>query len=451
MIIRIRAKTGQYRVEVPDGATIGNIVSAFRQEAQLTPNVQLTITLPSGETIDPASSQYESTPARNLRIVHGTILHVTSTTPIEQQKVVQTPTQKRCAHPSTMLCPNCAPPSKEDEEKKAADAIHLPEIPSREITENPELRRKQCPAHGPNSACSRCLSIPGERMKLARQTLPHSPGISLSVFMIEDLLSYIRSLGLLVPRISFLYGLIGKNNALAAQVSYDPLQSVDNNQVKLENDAFLPSVEALADSFGFTKVAVISARPEKCSSILYPTEVLFCAQQQSTNPSFALVLITPQEEGSSEASVEAFQVSQQAIHLAKNDSLEVLANEDGTPSIYTRVPVLIEGKETQWPSVEFFVVPIAIHQHKGPLKQNFPAPNRQDSPVQPSSVSLSEALAGSRSDSDFLERCCDWNLIVWLSQVLGVDTGSVLGQCVKNNNFEGRQGLRVLVESLLEM
>ncbi|KAL0248673.1 hypothetical protein GEMRC1_003907 [Eukaryota sp. GEM-RC1] len=458
MIVRTRTATGQYRVEVPTSGTLGDFAAAFKSVSGLSGDPQISITLPNRSTYD--LKTHSNTKLNRLGITHGTIVHVIFSDSDNSFKTISsesdsTSTTRKCAHPPSMVCPNCLPPDSPTTSTTSngkSDTIHLPEIPPRELTDNPQLRRQLCRAHGPNSACSRCTAIPGDRMKMKSQVASISPGISLSKPMISDILSYLNHFAFTRPFLASLYGITGKNNAIAAQASYTPPQSFDpegDRPIPVVDDDFKRIVDEVAIFFEFKEVGLLIARSQTVESSLTMEEVLKCCSLQAQNETSALVLVTPQVSGgSADSSVEAFQVSKQALHLFTNDSLHIKNNDEGIPSLFSRVPVLIEGKETHFIPIEFCITPLAIHQHEGPLLHSFPAMNREG--ISPSSVALSQSLTGARTDEEFLNKCSDFNLVLWIATVLGDDTAQLLVVCIRQGSLGDHHGLRVLIESLME-
>jgi nuclear protein localization protein 4 len=138
------------------------------------------------------------------------------------------------------------------------------------------------------------------------------------------------------------------------------------------------------------------------------------ALQKKHGINFVTLTVLPDKANPAVSTVEAFQVSDQAIEML--DRGIVAEEQKSRKRIVTTEDCVIDHKETRDLPVDLFVLPIAIRSHEGPFRTLFPVENR--------------LLAGAPTDFDaalsagagsLVKTVSDFHLLLSLSDFLDIN------------------------------
>jgi nuclear protein localization family protein 4 len=264
-----------------------------------------------------------------------------------------------------------------------------------------------------------------------------------------------------VPRAGLLYGTVDDDSKdVSVEAIYEPPQDATRDAVTLTRGG---DDEALADfvagRLGLRKVGwVLAQAAGPRDYILSDAELRQAASIQAELGETAVtgvVSVAPSGEGGSGGDVhfEAFQVSRQAADLAARGWLAAPAS--GSPAGVTRIvnpddpglacPAVVAGKDASEVDNDWFLVPVAIRDHGGPLAADFPIENRLTAQ---GAADLAAHLASAKRKPPEV-RHADFHLLLWLARHPGLDPADVgaLAEAVAAGEAVG-EGYELILEGL---
>ncbi|TVU20821.1 hypothetical protein EJB05_30419 [Eragrostis curvula] len=266
-----------------------------------------------------------------------------------------------------------------------------------------------------------------------------------------------ESLAFAVKRAGFLYGRVdAETKEVFVDFIYEPPQQGSEDVVQLMRDPSEEArVDAIAEGLGMRRVGLVftQAVGRKASETgeytMSNREVVQAAQLQAEGgiPEWvtAIVKLEVGDDGTGDVHFEAFQMSEICVKLFKDGVLETEVGDNDDPRLSKmRKEVVAGGKDTMEVDNDFFLVPVKISDHQGPLSVGFPIENR-GSPV---------GMSALRSHLDrvkhlpFVKRISDFHLLLQISVFLDVKADvPALAACVKTQS-RVPEGYQLLIESL---
>ncbi|KAL6615191.1 hypothetical protein ACP70R_037461 [Stipagrostis hirtigluma subsp. patula] len=266
-----------------------------------------------------------------------------------------------------------------------------------------------------------------------------------------------ESLAFAVKRAGFLYGRVdAETKEVFVDFIYEPPQQGSEDVVLLMRDADEEArVDAIAEGLGMRRVGLVftQAVGRKASETgeytMSNREVVQAAQLQAEGgiPEWvtAIVKLEVGDDGTGDVHFEAFQMSEICVKLFKDGILETEVGDADDPRLSKmRKEVVAGGKDTMEVDNDFFLVPVKISDHQGPLSVGFPIENR-GSPV---------GMGALRSHLDrvkhllFVKRISDFHLLLQVAIFLDIKADvPALAGCVKNQS-RVPEGYQLLIESL---
>ncbi|CAL9200245.1 unnamed protein product [Musa hybrid cultivar] len=413
MILRIRSRDGLERVTVPDpsAATVATIrsliesqlgVPAAAQTLSLDPN----LLLPSKAqtpALDPSAR------LSTLPLAHGSILYL--------------------SYPAGL--------------RRAAAAVPTPPP----FTPAGSFGRRKMTID----------DLMARQVRVARQESPHCAAASFDRDAANAFQLYVAdTLAFAVKRAGFLYGHVDEAaHSVVVDFVYEPPQQGSEDAATLFRDPDEEAlVEAIAAGLGMRRVGFIFSQAvgRKAGTAEYTMsgrEVLQAAEMQAEGgiPEWvtAIVKLKVGEDGAADVHFEAFQMSDTCIRLFKEGWFVTEFGEDDDPRVSKmKKDVVVGVKDTREIDNDFFLVPVKISDHQGPLSSSFPIENRI------TAVTL-RTLKNHLDRTKYLplvKRISDFHLLLLLARLLDVNADiPALTECVQKQSSVP-EGYQLLIESL---
>ncbi|CAL4956585.1 unnamed protein product [Urochloa decumbens] len=266
-----------------------------------------------------------------------------------------------------------------------------------------------------------------------------------------------ESLAFAAKRAGFLYGRVdAETKEVFVDFIYEPPQQGSEDVVHLMRDPDEEArVDAIAEGLGMRRVGLVftQAVGRKASETGEYTvsnrEVVQAAQLQAEGgiPEWvtAIVKLEVGDDGTGDVHFEAFQMSEICVKLFKDGVLETEIGDSDDPRLSKmRKEVVAGGKDTMEVDNDFFLVPVKISDHQGPLSVGFPIENR-GSPV---GMSALRSHLDRTKHLTFVRRISDFHLLLKIATFLDVKADvPTLAACVKTQS-RVPEGYQLLIESL---
>eukprot|EP00742_Colponemidia_sp_Colp-10_P004099 GILJ01004374.1.p1 GENE.GILJ01004374.1~~GILJ01004374.1.p1 ORF type:complete len:568 (+),score=59.41 GILJ01004374.1:49-1752(+) len=371
-------------------------------------------------------------------------------------------TKSACTHGPHARCPNCLEDNfiksakhKSFEQYLAEKRVRCADHPAEEHCVNCVPPREQrytlkpnCPYHKPwpHGVCNKCMPATAT---LARQEYRHVDYIQfMNLQEFNNFVGYWTSMGMTQQRIGFMYGYYSEDpnypDGVRAVVEaiYEPPQLGDTSGVRLLADRRKGDVDRIAEELGLEKVGwIFTALPR--DYFLSSQEVREAARFQNEfsveHPTgymvtkFVTVVVKQDTEG--HISPDAYMVSDQCQALERDNVL----GESDNPKLMverkaehaTLLPtIMANGAPTESFDPDWFLVNVNSGAPQKPRTffkhSDFARENRR---TQPSPADVKAFLNKYRSEP-FHERLSDFHLLVYLAQMLDIDTALVLCRSV---------------------
>lgn len=411
MILRIRSRDGTDRITVPDGAsaTVGELqrliaarvtVPVTLQRLSLDPALLLPAAQPQLLS-DPA------TPLASLPLANGSFVYLSY------------PPDARSSQP---------PPPK---------ALTVAGSFGKKMTMDDLIARQ---------------------IRVTRQEAPLCAAASFDRDSANAFQLYVaESLAFAVKRAGFLYGRVdAETKEVFVDFIYEPPQSGSEDVVQLMRDSDEElRVDAIADGLGMRRVGLVftQAVGRKASETgeytMSNREVVQAAELQAEGgiPEWvtAIVKIKVGDDGTGDVHFEAFQLSEVCVKLFKDGVLQTEVGDSDDPRLSKmRKEVIAGGKDTMEVDNDFFLVPVKISDHQGPLSIGFPIENRGS----PLAMSTLRNHLDRAKHLPFVRRISDFHLLLQVTTFLDVKADvPILAACVKHQ-AKVPEGYQLLIETL---
>ncbi|OAY69436.1 NPL4-like protein [Ananas comosus] len=300
------------------------------------------------------------------------------------------------------------------------------------------------------------------QIRVARQEQPHCSAASFDRDAAHAFQLYVAdALAFAAKRGGFLYGRVGPAGAVAVDFIYEPPQQGAADALLLMRD---PDEEALVEAIaaglgmrrvGFVFTQAVGRRASPTGEYtLSGREVLQAAELQAEGgiPEWVTAVVKLEvvaEDGGAAASAdvhfEAFQMSDNCVKLFKDGLFVTEFGEDDDPRLSRMTKdVVVGGKDTREVDNDFFLVPVKIADHQGPLSSSFPIENRMTMVT----LRALKTHLDRTKHLPFVKRISDFHLLLLLSRFLDVNADvPALAECVQKQGPVS-EGYQLLIESL---
>eukprot|EP00744_Colponema_vietnamica_P010232 GILI01014484.1.p1 GENE.GILI01014484.1~~GILI01014484.1.p1 ORF type:complete len:309 (+),score=91.53 GILI01014484.1:602-1528(+) len=287
---------------------------------------------------------------------------------------------------------------------------------------------------------------------LARQKYRHVDFIQFMNYQeINSFISFWSGQGMVQQRVGFLYGYYCEDphypDAIRAVVEaiYEPPQVGDASGFRLLADPNQRALDRVTEALGLERIGwIFTSLPRE--EALTSAEVRMCAQWQNLQtvehptgyPVSKFVTVVAKQAADGNIAPAAFMVSDQCQALERD---EVLGDSDSHTVMTLRkadksdlLPTIMEkGRPTEAFDPNWFIVNVTtlVPTRPRPLfkHSDFPRENR---PTKPRSSDVRAMLNKYRAEP-FTDRISDFHLLLYLANLLDVDTACVLADAVQAN------------------
>ncbi len=342
---------------------------------------------------------------------------------------------------------------------------------------------------GPHMTVSKMVA---KQTRIERQETPSCASVSFDMHAANAFQSYVQSaLAFSIKRGGILYGTVdeeedgGGGGGVFVHAIYEPPQDGTPDSLVLHRGTEEEEcADAVATAFGWTKVGWIFTQSTKEREFICSAEEIcqMAAIQSEMGPKAVTALVAmfpPEQEGEApEVHFEAFQVSAQCVKLWEEGWFKVnstyLSTDGNTtngasgsgsganasttttePSATIPVqnpkdpsdksPIIVAGKDVGEVDADYFLVPVPIKDHQGPVGSTFPIENRF---LPQGSAELKSHLQRS-SARPYAERLSDFHLLLYVGKQPGLGGEDVAALVTAVANKEPvPEGYKIIIESI---
>mmetsp|Transcript_20771 Transcript_20771/g.62557 ORF Transcript_20771/g.62557 Transcript_20771/m.62557 type:complete len:413 (-) Transcript_20771:823-2061(-) len=326
------------------------------------------------------------------------------------------------------------------------------------------MERDVAPAHrkstfesrpfGPSMNVNAMIAM---QTRIERQDAPHCASVSFERHAAYAFQSYVAStLAFSVKRGGILYGAVDDDNNVMVDVIYEPAQSATATTLQLERGTDEEArADYLAAALGLKKVGwIFTQAAAERDYIMDSQEIQQMAALQEELGECAVtgVVSSAATDGDlRETHFEAFQVSDQAVKLHKEGWFQPQDEPCGESKLRNPkepnnpTPVIVAVKDLGEVDNDYFLIPVGIRDHEGPLKSSFPVENRL---VAQDAVELREHLQKFKG-RPLAECLSDFHLLLWLASHSHFDLAEMgtLAATVRAGG-DVEEGYAMILESL---
>lgn len=324
---------------------------------------------------------------------------------------------------------------------------------------NPGYKRSAFEAR-PFGAHMDVAALMAKQVRMERQESPDATSVSFDRYAAHAFQAYIQSaLAFSIKRCGILYGRVDEEKNVFVDAIFEPEQSGKAERLTFErHNGQEQAAEVIANQLGLQKVGFVFNQSAGDKDYIMNDEEIqqMCELQNEIGEHCVTgVFIQTEADGQVEVHLEAFQCSKQAVELWRDGWFQVPgADVSGTMRMKhprepdVKLPVMIAGKDTDEVDNDFFLVPVPVRDHDGPLLSSFPVENRLTSQDQ---HDLKDHLMR-QNKKPYTERLADFHLLLWLS-THGFDLQTdmtLLIDAIKQGQ-PIREGYRLLIENMAGM
>ncbi|KAG8045148.1 hypothetical protein GUJ93_ZPchr0008g11391 [Zizania palustris] len=266
-----------------------------------------------------------------------------------------------------------------------------------------------------------------------------------------------ESLAFASKRAGFLYGRVNaETKEVFIDFIYEPPQVGTEDVIQLMRDTDEEArVDAIAKGLGMRRVGLVFTQAvgrktsETGEYTMSNQEVLQAAELQAEGgiPEWVTIIVKLEvgDDGSGDVHFEAFQMSEICVKLFKDGVIETEVGDKDDPRLSKmRKEVVAGGKDTMEVDNDFFLVPVKISDHQGPLSTGFPIENRGN----PIAMSALRSHLDRAKHLPFVKRISDFHLLLQVAVYLDIRADvPALTACIKNQSVVP-EGYQLLIESL---
>ena len=294
--------------------------------------------------------------------------------------------------------------------------------------------------------------------RIDRQEVPHCQALSLDRHAANMFQMYLsQGLGFSVKRGALMYGVVEEGGQVRADAIYEPPQEASAEALTLLE---APEEQRLADtvalSLGLTRVGwIFSQAGGERNFLLSTAEVVDMGRMQAgagekTTFVSGVVSLTHSEEGSS-VHFEAYQVSDQCQDLVQRGWFQRSPMGTGVSEMWNpeepgdKTPVVVAGLDATKVDNEWFLCPVKILDHGGPLRSDFPIENR----LTPQGLSELRSYLQAERGRPLKETLADFHLLLFLAKERHLDLDDVVrvGEAIRAGD-DVQEGYRLILESV---
>eukprot|EP00891_Asterochloris_glomerata_P003233 jgi/Astpho2/3233/e_gw1.00052.38.1_t len=288
-----------------------------------------------------------------------------------------------------------------------------------------------------------------KQTRIERQDAPHCASVSFDRHAANSFQAYNQqALAFSIKRGGILYGNKDEEGNVQVHAIFEPQQEGSAEHLQIQRGS---EEEARADfiarGLGMEKVGWIFTQSSKERDyIMHTQEICQMAQWQHELGEHCVTGVVTLESGDegSQVHFEAFQVSDKCVQLVQDGWFNPSAEPSGEPK--QKLPVIVAGKDVKEVDNDYFLIPIKILDHEGPLQTDFAIENRLTPQGQ---QQLKEYMSKTQS-KPYWQRLADFHLLLYLSKQAGLDLGNdiaILLECIKHK-AQVPDGYPLIIDSM---
>lgn len=319
--------------------------------------------------------------------------------------------------------------------------------------------------------------------RLERQDNPKCANVSFDGHAVNAFQSYIQSaLAFSIKRGGILYGVVSEADEVIVHAIFEPPQQGSAECLVLERGSEDEKVaDVVAEALGWRKVGWIYSQSTKEREYICSAEEICqmasIQEEMGETAVTAVVALFPPDpddpETAPEVHVEAFQVSEQCVKLwsegwfqprrpvgngPRSDEAATEKQVQGDLSVSGMMPLtnpkdrndkhpaIVAGKDVSEVDADYFLVPVGIKDHDGPLSTSFPIENR----LLPQSKAEAKSRMQRMASRSYNERLADFHLLIWLARQPGMGLYDIAAIAQAIGSGEPvPEGYRLIVDGLL--
>ena len=317
-------------------------------------------------------------------------------------------------------------------------------------------------------------SMVARQTRIERQETPACSSVSFDMHAANAFQSYVQSaLAFSIKRGGILYGTFEEDDSVRVNAIYEPPQEGSADSLTLERGTVEEEcADAVASAQGWQKVGWIFTQSTKEREFVCSGEEIcqMAAIQSEMGPKAFTAIVAmfpPEDEGAPpEVHFEAFQVSAQCVKLWEegwfsfDSGVDSGSNQKSTGASATgatmpvnnpkdpldKTPVIVASKDVAEVEADYFLVPVGIKDHEGPLMTSFPIENRL---LPQGAAELRAHLQRYAGKSSYVEKLCDFHLLLYLSKQPGLgaeDVGVLVGAVAERRPVP--EGYKIIIDSI---
>ncbi|KAK9858448.1 hypothetical protein WJX84_010645 [Apatococcus fuscideae] len=263
--------------------------------------------------------------------------------------------------------------------------------------------------------------------RIERQDKPHCELVSFERHGANAFQQYVHgALAFSIKRGALLYGRRAKDQTYVDAI-YEPPQQGGADWLQMDRGGEEEKrADFIAKHLGLEKVGWIftQSNQERDFILSTPEVCQMAAMQDELGPECVTgVVSVTVTDGNSDVQFEAFQVSDQCVQLYKDGWFEDSPEPKGVSRLHNpnepRVekPIIVAGKDEAEVDNDFFLIPVKIADHEGPLTSDFSIENR----LLPQGKPELRQYLQKNSSKPYTQRLSDFHILLYLAKQLNLD------------------------------
>ncbi|KAL4446805.1 hypothetical protein ABPG77_008049 [Micractinium sp. CCAP 211/92] len=260
--------------------------------------------------------------------------------------------------------------------------------------------------------------------RIERQDAPHAASASFDFAAANAFQSYVSSaIAFSIKRGGIMYGTVDEEGNVFVNAIYEPPQQGSADSLQLERGTEEEQkADFVAERLGWKKVGWIFAQSTKERDFIMSSEEICqmaaVQDEMGEHAVTAVVATWPGEDGTPEVHFEVFQVSDQCVKLWREGWFQAQEEPAGTSTLRNpkdpkdETPVIVASKDQGEVDNDYFLVPVAVKDHEGPLENKFPVENR----LLPQGIAELKQHLQARRAAPYWARLADFHLLLFLAR-----------------------------------
>eukprot|EP00210_Caulerpa_lentillifera_P004794 g4576.t1 len=271
--------------------------------------------------------------------------------------------------------------------------------------------------------------------------------------------AYVRSaLGFSVKRGGLLFGTVDEENNVKVECVYEPPQDSTNFHLFMERGIRQEEcANNIAQALGLQLVGWIFAQSSEERDFIVSVEELqqmAAMQAEYGETTITAIVSLDMTENEGHVHFEAYQCSTQCVSLwtkqwfaQEQDENSGIVKMQNPQKPADKTPVIVARQDVNEVDNDFFLCPVNILDHQGPLSCEFPVENRQ---FPQKRSDLKQLLSSSRSGMSYTKLLADFHVLLYLADKLELSDLMKICESIRSNS-PILEGYQFLIDSIAEV